>query len=156
MNLKLYSLTLSCNTSLDYVDRIKSYFQEYTGLITQYAISKKTIQNFQIRKNSKIGFFIKLWGKKANKFLNQISQAKIKLSGISKFGVLTFGIPQYIKIPKIKYNPDLPMFGFTINLLINRIGWGISKKRRNPKKVKSLKISKIKEFVNNNFKSLKL
>lgn len=150
LNLKLYNITLSCNPpSVDSLEKIKTFFEKNTKLNTEYSIAKKTIQNFNIRKKSKIGFFIKLWGKKAREFLDNIIDIKVKEKSLNPKGVITFAIREYTSLKHVNYNPDLPMFGFTINIRVHRPGLGAYYKIKS--KIKDVTIEDLKNFLINNF-----
>ena len=50
-------------------------------------------------------------------------------------GNLSFGIPDYTDFPDQKYNPDIGIFGMDVNVVLERPGHRVSRRRRRSAKV---------------------
>ena len=50
-------------------------------------------------------------------------------------GNLSFGIPDYTDLPEQKYDPDIGIFGMDINIVLERPGHRVSRRRRRSAKV---------------------
>jgi large subunit ribosomal protein L5 len=50
-------------------------------------------------------------------------------------GNLSFGIADYTDFPEMKYDPDIGIFGMDINIVLERPGHRVSRRRRNNRKV---------------------
>jgi len=50
-------------------------------------------------------------------------------------GNLSFGISDYTDFPDQKYNPDIGIFGMDINIVLERPGHRVSRRRRRSRKV---------------------
>ena len=50
-------------------------------------------------------------------------------------GNLSFGISDYTDFPDQKYNPDIGIFGMDVNIVLERPGHRVSRRRRRSRKV---------------------
>ncbi len=50
-------------------------------------------------------------------------------------GNLSFGISDYTDFPNQKYDPDIGIFGMDINVVLERPGHRVSRKRRNKSRI---------------------
>ena len=50
-------------------------------------------------------------------------------------GNISFGIHEYINIPEVKYNPDIGIIGFEVNITLERAGFRIKRRRNQKKKI---------------------
>src|SRR3989304_5419854 len=76
--------------------------------VTTYTI--KRIPSWGLRPGLPIGCKITIRGKKAEELLPRLFKAKddkIKITQIDEGGNVSFGIPEYIDIPGVKYDPEI-------------------------------------------------
>ena len=69
-------------------------------------------------------------------------------------GNFSFGVPEYIDIPGLEYDPELKIMGLEVAVTLERPGFRLKKRKVNPKKIgKSHLITKedAKEFVTKEF-----
>lgn len=103
-------------------------------------IAKKTIQPFGIRKKQPIGVKVTMCGNNKYEFLKKAFDAvdyKIKASSFDLNGNFSFGIKEHIDFPKVKYDPNIGIFGMDVCVELERPGYRV--KRR---KIKNTKIGK--------------
>ncbi|MEM4137635.1 MAG: 50S ribosomal protein L5 [Candidatus Anstonellaceae archaeon] len=113
---------------------------------------------FHIKKGDPIGTKVTLRNQEAVEFLKKalkVKEFKLSKKNFDKFGNFSFGIPEYIHFPGIKYDPKIGIIGFDVCVSLKRKGgW-----RTKNKKIKKSKISKKHlitkeegiEFVKKNF-----
>lgn len=96
--------------------------------------SKKRIQNWGLRVGLIIGLKITLRGQSAVDWLKRLLEAKnmtLKASSFDNEGNFSFGIPEYIDIPGVKYNSSLGVLGFEVAVSLERSGFRVKNRRIN-------------------------
>ena len=80
-----------------------------------------------IRDQESIGAFLKdaFWGR----------QHTIPTYNFDLSGNLSFGIPDYTDFPGQKYDPDIGIYGMDVNVVLERPGHRVSRRRRHARKV---------------------
>jgi large subunit ribosomal protein L5 len=80
-----------------------------------------------IRNKDKIASFLKdaFW----------IRQNTLPAYNFDQSGNLSFGISDYTDFPDQKYNPDIGIFGMDVNIVLERPGHRVSRRRRRSRKV---------------------
>ncbi|TGC08524.1 50S ribosomal protein L5 [Methanolobus halotolerans] len=94
--------------------------------------SKRTLPAFSIKKGEPIGCKVTLRGERAEKFLTTalgIIESNLRTSQFDKNGNVTFGIEEHTDFPGMRYDPNIGIFGMDINVVVNRPGYRISKRR---------------------------
>ncbi|MFX1450204.1 MAG: 50S ribosomal protein L5 [Promethearchaeota archaeon] len=100
--------------------------------------AKKTIRSFGIRKYEPMAIKTTLRGEKAINFLKrslEVVENKIKQSSFDKYGNFSFGVKEHIELPGVKYDPKLGIFGFDVNVSIERLGYRIRRRSYKRKKI---------------------
>lgn len=128
-----------------------------TGRKPANEISKTRNPSFKITKGQKIGAFVTLRGDEAKKLIKRLFEAvdnKVKYSSISN-NTLSFGIPEYIDISGVKYDPKVGMLGMNVNMSFKRKGMRVAlKKRLNgkiPPRHKIVSPEEISEYIKKEF-----
>jgi len=97
----------------------------------------KRIPTWGLRPNLPIGCKVTLRGDLAEKILNRLLKSRGNILPNSKFdnlGNFSFGIPEYIDIPDVEYDPDIGIIGLEVAVNLVRPGYRI--KLRKIKKAK--------------------
>ena len=97
----------------------------------------KRIPTWGLRPNLPIGCKVTLRGDLAEKILNRLLKSRGNILPNSKFdnlGNFSFGIPEYIDIPGVDYDPDIGIIGLEVAVNLVRPGYRI--KLRKIKKAK--------------------
>ncbi|WMW26404.1 50S ribosomal protein L5 [Methanolobus sediminis] len=113
---------------------------EITGQTVVRTYSKRTLPAFGIKKNEPIGCKVTLRSDLAEEFLKTalgIVESKLRLSQFDKYGNVAFGIEEHTDFPGMKYDPQIGIFGMDINVVVNRPGYRINKRRIVKRKIPS-------------------
>jgi len=85
--------------------------------------------------------------------LFESKEKKIKKSSFDSGGNFSFGIPEYINVPGVQYNPNIGILGFDVAVRLARPGYRITRKRLGSKISKTHVIEKedAMDFVKKKF-----
>ncbi len=114
--------------------------KEVTGQNVVRTYAKKTLPAFGIKKSEPIGCKVTLRGIVAEEFLKtalSIVDKKLSSSQFDKNGNVAFGIEEHTDFPGMRYDPNIGVFGMDINVVVNRPGYRISKRRISERRVPS-------------------
>ncbi len=131
------------------LDKSKKLLERMSGsksVITK-AVKRST---FGVTKGRQIGVKVILRGKNAENLLKKVFEAtdnKIKASQFDDQGNFSVGVPEYIDIPGMKYDPAIGIMGFDVAVTLKRAGHRVTKRRIRPAKIgKSHMITKEKSI----------
>ncbi len=96
--------------------------------------AKKSIKEWDIRKNQTIAVKVTLRGKEAEEMLKRTLvpfDNRILKSAFDNYGNFSFGIDEHIKIPGMKYDPAVGIFGMDICVRLVRPGMRIKTRKKN-------------------------
>lgn len=116
------------------------------------------IPAFGVKPKMELGTSVTLRGEEAMNILKRLLGAidnQLKLSQIDKNN-FSFGIPEYINIPGMKYVRDIGVRGFNVTVVFERPGVRVKKRKIKPGKIPSrqhVAIEEIIEFMKSNFKT---
>jgi len=103
-----------------------------TGQKPIVTTSKVTNRDLGIRKGMPIGCKVTLRKKKAEEFLKKalwIRENRVAEYSFDPEGNLSFGISDYTDFEGMKYDPEIGIFGMDVNVVIQRPGYRITKRR---------------------------
>jgi large subunit ribosomal protein L5 len=95
----------------------------------------KRIPAFGIRPKMFVGAMVTLRGQKGIDFLKSGLAAlgnKLKAGSFDKNGNFSFGIKEYIDIPKTRYDPEIGVFGMDVCVTVARKGFRVKRRRIKP------------------------
>lgn len=138
-DVRLEKITLNMGTGKDQAQLEKGLvvLKNITGIAPVKTFSKKRIPDWGVRPGLSIGCKITLRGKKAKELLARLLDAvsnTIKKGQFDDEGNVAFGIPEYIDITGVKYDPKIGVMGLEVCISLERSGFRI--KRRSVKKRK--------------------
>jgi large subunit ribosomal protein L5 len=93
--------------------------------------SKKRLAAWKIRIGLPIGVKVTLRGKEAEELLKRLLIAvenKVKPTSFTKNG-FSFGVPEYIDIPDVRYDPKIGIIGLEASVALMRAGYRVGKRR---------------------------
>jgi large subunit ribosomal protein L5 len=102
------------------------------------SIAKKTQPAFSVRKGMPIGCKVTLRGKPARDFIATaltIVQKTLFESQFDKSGNFAFGIEEHTDFPGMSYDPQIGIFGMDVNVVLERKGIRITRRRMEQKKL---------------------
>ncbi len=121
-------------------------------------ISKKTIRDWNLRKNQPVGVKVTLRKAEALTFLKRalwVKDFKVPSYSFDNNGNLSFGVRDYTTFEGMKYDPDIGIFGLDVNVSFKRKGgYRVELRRIRSKKISSkerLKREETIEFMAKNF-----
>ena len=101
-------------------------------------IAKMTQPAFSIRKGQPIGCKVTLRGKNARDFFEtslKIVNNTLFESQLDKSGNFSFGIEEHTDFPGMSYDPQIGIYGMDINVVLERRGIRITRRRMEQKKL---------------------
>ena len=110
-----------------------------TGVKPQRTLGRIQNRDLKVRQGAPIG--CKATMRRSDdikKFLTDafwVRENTIPSWNFDKSGNLSFGIPDYTDFPEQKYDPDIGIFGMDINVVLERPGHRVSRRRRRSAKV---------------------
>jgi large subunit ribosomal protein L5 len=102
------------------------------------SIAKMTQPAFSIRKGAPIGCKVTLRGKPARDFLEtslKIIEKTLFESQLDKSGNFSFGIEEHTDFPGMSYDPQIGIYGMDVNVVLERRGIRITRRRMEQKKL---------------------
>jgi len=112
----------------------KSVVESLTNHKAVLLKAKRSIKEWDIRKNQSIAVKVTLRGKDAEELLKRTLvhfDNRILKSAFDNFGNFSFGIDEHIKIPGMKYDPSIGIFGMDICVRLVRPGMRVKERTKN-------------------------
>ena len=110
-----------------------------TGVTPVRTLGKQQNRDLKVRVGFPIGCKATMRDSESiNKFLKDafwVRENIIPTWNFDRTGNLSFGIPDYTDLPEQKYDPDIGIFGMDINVVLERPGHRVSRRRRRSAKV---------------------
>ncbi|MEN6395508.1 MAG: 50S ribosomal protein L5 [Methanoregula sp.] len=102
------------------------------------SVAKMTQPAFNIRKGAPIGCKVTLRGKPAEDFIRTaltIVNKSLFESQFDKSGNFSFGIEEHTDFPGMSYDPQIGIFGMDVNVVLERNGIRITRRKMQQKKL---------------------
>jgi large subunit ribosomal protein L5 len=118
--------------------KAENIMKTITGQLPIRSIAKMTQPAFNIRKGAPIGCKVTLRGEPAQKFFTTslgIVNKTIFESQFDKNGNFSFGIEEHTDFPGMAYDPQIGIFGMDVNVVLERKGIRIARRRTEQKKL---------------------
>ena len=119
------------------LDNAMLLLKNITGTKPIQTLSKKRIPTWKIRPGLPIGCKVTIRNIEAEKLLKRLLVAKnqtLKKKSFNQGGV-SFGIAEYIEIPKVEYDPKIGIIGLDVAVTLKRKGFRIKHRRIKKKKI---------------------
>lgn len=139
-NLRIEKITLNVGAGNDQakLDKGLKLLKMIAGIDAIKTTSKKRIPGWGIRPGLPIGCKITLRKQKATEILANLLAAREHRLYEYQFddsGNVAFGVPEYIDIPNVKYNPEIGIMGLEVCVTIERPGYRIKNRRLQKKRI---------------------
>jgi large subunit ribosomal protein L5 len=118
--------------------KAENIMKTITGQTSIRTIAKMTQPAFSIRKGAPIGCKVTLRGKTARDFFNTavtILNKTVFESQFDKSGNISFGVEEHTDFPGMSYDPQIGIFGMDVNVVLERKGIRITRRRVERKKL---------------------
>ena len=139
-NIKIEKLTLNIGVGKNpqLLDKALNLLKKLADAKPVKTYTQKRIAGGGLRPGLPIGCKVTLRGKTASTLLTRLLQSKEE--GLTKkqfddFGNIAFGIPEYINIPGIEYDPDIGIIGLEACVTLERPGFRIKKRKNEKRKI---------------------
>jgi large subunit ribosomal protein L5 len=157
--IKISKLVINIGTGSDesVQSNAKLLIKMITGRKPADEISRTRNPSFKIAKGQKIGAFVTVRGEDAKKLIKKLLEAvdnRIKYSAITS-NSMSFGIPEYIDISGVKYDPKIGMLGMNVNVSFRRSGLRVALRKLHnakiPAKHRSISRDEIIDYIKREF-----
>lgn len=131
---RIEKVTLNIGAGRD-VNRLEAgvkLLERITGRTPIKTRAKHRIPNWDIRPGLQIGVKVTVRGKEAEELLARLFEAvsnKISSRAFDDRGNFSFGIPEYIEIPGLKYDHSIGLFGLQVCVTLSRRGFRIAHRK---------------------------
>ncbi len=118
--------------------KAENIMKTITGQISIRTIAKQTQPAFSVRKGAPIGCKVTLRGKTARDFFAtavSILNKTVFESQFDKTGNISFGVEEHTDFPGMSYDPQVGIFGMDVNVVLERKGIRITRRRVARKKL---------------------
>jgi large subunit ribosomal protein L5 len=118
--------------------KAENIMKTITGQTSIRTIAKMTQPAFSIRKGAPIGCKVTLRGKTARDFFQTavtILNKTVFESQFDKSGNISFGVEEHTDFPGMSYDPQIGIFGMDVNVVLERKGIRITRRRAEQKKL---------------------
>ena len=128
------TLNIGAGVEVDNIDKAAVLLERISGKKVVKTKAKKRIAAFKIRPGLSIGAKITIRGKESEEMLARMLKAVNYELPETCYTIdgLTFGVPEYIDIPDVRYDPKIGIIGLNISVTLARSGYRV-KNRRNLK-----------------------
>lgn len=139
-NIRIEKITLNIGAGKDQARLEKGIklLENITGIKPIKTFAKKRIPGWGLRPGLPIGCKLTLRKNAAVELLAKLLKAvddTLKPPQFDMNGNVAFGIPEYIDIPGIKYDPTIGIMGLEVCVTLERPGYRIKKRRAKRKKI---------------------
>jgi len=151
------TLNIGAGESGEKLNKAKKVLEKISNSKPVETITMERIPTWGIRPKLPIGCKITLRGKKAEEVLERLFKAmdnKINEKKFDNTGNLSFGIPEYIDIPNVEYDPSIGIIGLEAAVTLERPGYRIKRRRIRNKKISFkhfITKEEAKEFIKSRF-----
>ena len=114
------------------LDKGIAMIKSITGKEPLKTVTNKRIPAWGVRPGLPIGCMLTLRKKAATELLPRLLAAKEKKlasSCFDNYGNVSFGIPEYIEIPGVKYDPKIGVIGLQVCITLGRKGYRIKERK---------------------------
>lgn len=156
--IRLAQLSLNIGAGKD-EEKLKKGFKllaRLSGLTPVKTLTKKRIPGWGLRPGLAIGCKVNI-RKNTIEMLKRLLVAKKNILSRRNFdrqGNLSFGIPEYIDIPGLEYDPELKVIGLEVAVTLERPGFHLKRRKIQPKKIgRTHRLTKEEavQFIQKNF-----
>ncbi|MBI2138523.1 50S ribosomal protein L5 [Candidatus Woesearchaeota archaeon] len=158
-NIRIEKITLNIGAGKDQqvLEKGVSLLKVLTNQVPLKTKTNKRIPEWGLRPGLPIGCKVTLRGKKAVELLPRLLESKerkLTPRQITEDGSISFGIPEYIDIPGLKYLPAIGIIGLEVCITLERPGYRIKRRSLLQRKVpRSARITREEavRFLKENF-----
>ena len=137
---RIEKLTLNIGAGKDVqkLEKGVALIKAITGIEPLKTVTQKRIPNWGLRPGLPIGCKLTLRKQQATELLKRLLHAKefkLKPRQFDDGGNISFGIPEYIEIPGVAYDPKIGIMGLEVCVTLERPGYRIKRRRLKQQKI---------------------
>ncbi|MFQ5406557.1 MAG: 50S ribosomal protein L5 [Candidatus Micrarchaeia archaeon] len=132
------TLNIGVGQAGESLEKAKNLLEQITKRKAILTKSRNRNPTWKLRKGDNIGCKVTLRGKEAEEIVKKSLEARdliVLKKSFDKTGNVSFGVPEYIDFPGMKYDPEIGMMGFDVSVTLKKPGLRISKRRIAPKRI---------------------
>ncbi|MBI5390769.1 50S ribosomal protein L5 [Candidatus Woesearchaeota archaeon] len=138
--IKVGKLTLNIGTGKEpaKLEKGLKLLQKISGAKPVKTFTTKRIQAWGVRPGLPIGCKVTLRGATVLPLIKRLLQSKENMlseSNVDLNGNVSFGIPEYIDIPGMEYDPDIKIMGLEASITLVRNGFRVKERRLQQKRL---------------------
>jgi large subunit ribosomal protein L5 len=139
-NIKIEKLTLNIGVGKNpqLLDKAMTLLKKLANAKPVKTYTQKRIAGWGLRPGLPIGCKVTLRGENASELLMRLLQSKddgLIEKQFDDFGNIAFGIPEYINIPGIEYDPNIGIIGLEACVTLERPGFRVKKRKNEKRKI---------------------
>ncbi len=131
-------LNIGLGKSGEAIERGKKVLEQVSGQTPTQTKAKRSVRDFGTHKGEPIGVVVTVRGPETTVLIQKLMEAREKKLNESCFdprGSVSFGIKEHIEIPGIRYDPAIGILGMNVSVLLERPGFGVSRRGRKTSRV---------------------
>ncbi|MBW2968459.1 50S ribosomal protein L5 [Candidatus Woesearchaeota archaeon] len=132
------TLNIGAGKSADKLEKGLKLLEKITDTKPTKTTTNKRIAGWGLRPGLPIGCKVTIRGSRSAELLKQLLGAvdnKLNARQFDSTGNIAFGIPEYIDIPGVDYDPEIGVTGLQVCVTLVRPGFRIKKRRLQKKKI---------------------
>ncbi len=132
------SLNIGVGSPGDKLDKAVKLLSVISGAKAVTTKTIKRIPTWGVRPGLALGSRVTVRGKRAHELLKRLLHGvenKLQVKKFDNFGNLSFGIPEYIDIPGVPYDPAIGVIGLEAAVTLQRPGFRIKRRSAAKKKI---------------------
>ncbi len=125
------TLNIGSGKEQDKLEKAVKLLKNITGTTVVKTKSLKRIPNWGLRPGLAIGCKVTIRKEHAKELAGRLLAArdgKLELSNFDNAGNISWGIPEYIDIPQVNYDPQIGVMGLQCSLTLERRGYRVKKR----------------------------
>ena len=132
------SVNFAVGESGQQLEKARTLCERITNQTPAEGKAKESVRGFGIRKHEPIAVFSTLRGEKAEEFMKKTFWAvedRVKSRNFDAQGNLSFGLDDHLKLPNIRFDPQIGVFGFDTSIILERPGYRTKRRRKRSNKI---------------------
>ncbi|HLD02898.1 MAG TPA: 50S ribosomal protein L5 [Candidatus Nanoarchaeia archaeon] len=132
------TLNIGVGTPGEKLDNAAKLLHMITSMKAVHTKTEKRIPAWGLRKNLQIATKITVRKAKAIPLLKRLLTAvgnKLPEKKFDDFGSFSFGVPEYIDIPGVDYQPEIGIIGMDVAVTLERKGYRVKRRRLQNRRV---------------------
>ena len=134
------TLNIGVGSPGDKLEKAMRLLKSITGAKSVATTTNKRIPTWGVRPNLQIACKVTVRGKRAEEILINLLKAvdgKILRRKFDNYGNFSFGIPEYIDIPSVEYDPSIGVIGLEVAVTLARPGFRVKNRSVMKRKIPS-------------------